>query len=547
MKHCPTCDRYYRDGEDRCPRDGSVLNDVDPIFTFQSFESPGKRPRTDEPANRSMQANTDEIPASGRTPASREGEAPRGVDAPIPPHDDWEAWNAWLGERPAVDRQPSGRTPARRRTDHVVAELVAAAFGFAMFGFLLHVITTPRPHRNAVAAVGPSTPPAAAASPPAVPVTVGRAASPTLIAGSGPNSVPSVSVDAGRSSAPPRMAEVRQASVDRRRAVATRAAGETVGLALSYAAQAFLPHPSDRVAARGDSPVVRHIARPRGIPQQALRPSPPPGDRVAFRGIAGRTAATRSPRSRTRVAQGQSTTSPARARVASAVEEKRFHATDPDVERVETAPGGVPPAQPASPNSDEDVIALSASLDRRSTGSDSSKGPFGISGPVGDRHVVYVVEASSRMAARWPRAVGEIGRAIQSMGENDTFDIVTFNSRAHAFSSTLMPSMPGTAAPVIDYLRYVRPSGPANLREALWLAMQLPDVNEIVVVADGSPTGGETDLRRLAGFTASENRNHIRIDTVALVDGVSGAGSMDAVLTRIARDSGGQSRSIVLE
>jgi Mg-chelatase subunit ChlD len=255
------------------------------------------------------------------------------------------------------------------------------------------------------------------------------------------------------------------------------------------------------------------------------------------------------------VASRRRSASPVRIRLARSFEERRS-STQASHPRGEFAPvqvASLPPdalrrRSPASTNDpDEEVIGLSAALSRERARSTSPHGPFGLATGSGDRHVVYVVDASSGMSTHWRRAISEVVESIRSLSSDDTFDIVTFNGRANAFSSTLMPAIPGTEASIIDYLKYVRVAGSANLQDALWVALRLPEVNEVVIVTSGAPTAGETDPRRLARFASSENPGGVRIDTVGVVDADGDRASAGTLLRRIARDSGGDTRLVSID
>jgi len=553
MKHCPTCDRYFRNRIDRCPIDGNVLEDANALFMFQPYQKPGRDDvgRSTAP---DASTHTDEVklPQHGHLHSAP---AP-GVHDNVPPHDDWESWGARLTDdglprsnrRPdlsrsapppdRLDRVDHGRSNVSKLTERLREnaraqwfELAAAAFGFGTLGFLLHVMATAPVKSNSQApaqtALVAITPPSSDQSSPTI-----QALDPVRPQSWGNR--PHASTEskllrrnpvAARGASPEaRVARVR--GVPRRTTVAHRdVPASTVHVASTYSPRRRYAHVQE-ASVDGTSlpPEKRHYLRTASTLASKPRWAHySPHTTVHFRTASGRWDKW-TPHAASLVAQP-----PVRPVTHRST---RPSNDDPSYEHIDGDP-------------DREVIGLADSISHGRSTSESPHGPFGIASPQGDKHVVYVIDSSSGMGASWGRTVAEVTNSIRSLGPDDTFDLVTFNRRAHAFSSTLMPAIPGTEASIIDYMRYVRVGGEADLQQALSLAMQLPDVNDIVLVTAG-PTAGETDLRRLAGFAASENRNRVRIDMVALVDGGRGA-STGTLLSRIAHDSGGQSRLVNLD
>ena len=198
-------------------------------------------------------------------------------------------------------------------------------------------------------------------------------------------------------------------------------------------------------------------------------------------------------------------------------------------------------------------------------GSGGGGGPFGIgSGGVGSgeglRHIVYVLDISGSMTSRIDRARQELREAMAGLVRGESFDIVTFSDRSHAFDSQLDPATPEMVSRASYFLSTLQIGGGTNLDSAMRTALAMPGVNVVVLITDGDPTQDgndaimpEDEAKYFVTFTRRMreiNTNHARIYTIGLV-GVNPSGkdvSFEAtrLLQQLARDSGGVSKIVPL-
>jgi len=164
--------------------------------------------------------------------------------------------------------------------------------------------------------------------------------------------------------------------------------------------------------------------------------------------------------------------------------------------------------------------------------------------------VVYVLDISGSMTSRIDRARDELVRALKGLGPDETFDIVVFSDEAVPFAPALSAATPAQVELASRFLRTVRVDGGTNLEAAMYTALGFADVNEIVLITDGVPTLGETDFWKLAGDVQKRNKNQARISAVGLLgrnpDGTDDSFEAEGLLRRITRESGGDSRIVLL-
>jgi len=182
------------------------------------------------------------------------------------------------------------------------------------------------------------------------------------------------------------------------------------------------------------------------------------------------------------------------------------------------------------------------------SGSSADAGePFGVgkglAGDGGPRHIVYVLDISGSMTSRIDRADAEIRKALAGLRPDESFDIIAFNNEVHQFDPSLTPATPDMVHQASVFLSTLQVNDGTNLEGAMTAALQMPDVNEVVLLTDGVPTVGEQDFGKLARLIRRRNRSHARISAVGMVgknpDGSDNSFDAANLLKQIAADSGG--------
>lgn len=185
-------------------------------------------------------------------------------------------------------------------------------------------------------------------------------------------------------------------------------------------------------------------------------------------------------------------------------------------------------------------------------GRGSGGGPFGMGTGSGEglRHIVYVLDISGSMTSRIDRARQELRESLAGLQPGESFNIITFSDKVHAFDRALDPATPTMVRRASDFLDTLQVTGGTNLDDALARALTMQGVNVVFVMTDGVPTQGETNFRKIARNARALNVNHARIYTVGLVgknpDGTDDSFEAADLLKQISRESGGVSKIVPL-
>ncbi len=114
-------------------------------------------------------------------------------------------------------------------------------------------------------------------------------------------------------------------------------------------------------------------------------------------------------------------------------------------------------------------------------------------------------------------------RALSTLPEDALFNVIPYTDRPFPWSPRSVQASGRNVARALDYFEGCMESGTGDFYEAALLAMEDPDVDTIVVLTDGAPTGGEVwDLELIVPLLLERNRfRRMRFDSV-LVDAPGG-------------------------
>ena len=149
----------------------------------------------------------------------------------------------------------------------------------------------------------------------------------------------------------------------------------------------------------------------------------------------------------------------------------------------------------------------------------------------GPQNVVYCLDVSASMQAaglkKLELALQSIKQSLNSLGDDDNFNIVTFSASATMMSKSLRPATIENIDKASKYLNRFTPERivnfqGTNLLAAVEKALEL-DTTIIVLVTDGLPTAGrnkqdhiETDTRKILETVRAKNVNDASIYVVGL-------------------------------
>ena len=155
--------------------------------------------------------------------------------------------------------------------------------------------------------------------------------------------------------------------------------------------------------------------------------------------------------------------------------------------------------------------------------------------------VLFVVDRSGSMAGqKIDQAKASLRYMINSLGEKDTFNIVSYSSEVDTFRPELELVSADTKKAALDYVDDIYSGGGTNINSALTAALgQLKDKkrpNYVLFFTDGLPTVGETSEAKIAANTTKANEVNARVFSFGVGFDVN-----SRLLDRLSRDQRGTS------
>ncbi len=139
-------------------------------------------------------------------------------------------------------------------------------------------------------------------------------------------------------------------------------------------------------------------------------------------------------------------------------------------------------------------------------------------------------------------ADAELRRALHALPEDAMFNVIPYTDRPFPWGRRLVKATPRNVARALEFFEGCRESGTGDFLEAALLALEDEDVDSVVVLTDGAPTGGEVwSLDLMVPLLIERNRfRAVRFDSV-LVDAPDG---LERHWRELAEGTGGRSISI---
>jgi HEAT repeat protein len=144
---------------------------------------------------------------------------------------------------------------------------------------------------------------------------------------------------------------------------------------------------------------------------------------------------------------------------------------------------------------------------------------------ISDR-VCFLIDLSGSV---WTSKVGDKTRkeivdeqlraALQALPSGTSFNVIPYTSQPIPWERRLVPSTPANVKRAIEWFERCHRSGRGNYFDAVQLALLDPDVDTIVALSDGAPTGGHRwNLELMVELLVEQNRfRKVAFDSV-LVD-----------------------------
>jgi hypothetical protein len=169
----------------------------------------------------------------------------------------------------------------------------------------------------------------------------------------------------------------------------------------------------------------------------------------------------------------------------------------------------------------------------------------------GDR-VAFLFDFSGSMwellpDGRTPKEVVELElrRALEGLPEDTEFNLVPYDEEPHPWQDAVVPATRSNVQAALDFFERLQLRGRGNVWDALCLALADPDVDNVVVLTDGYPTGGtHMEMELIAPLFGHRNRyRKVRLDAVLVDANPRGA----AQWSSLARSTGGTTLEVALK
>ena len=138
----------------------------------------------------------------------------------------------------------------------------------------------------------------------------------------------------------------------------------------------------------------------------------------------------------------------------------------------------------------------------------------------------------------------ELRAALEGLPESARFALVPFTAEPHPWRDELSEASPRNVAKALDWFEGARFEGTGNAWDALVLAQDLPEVDTIVLLTDGAPTGGTRHrLETIAALYSERNLGRQVVLDCILVDAPK---RLRRIWAELSRTTGGRMHAISL-
>ena len=145
-------------------------------------------------------------------------------------------------------------------------------------------------------------------------------------------------------------------------------------------------------------------------------------------------------------------------------------------------------------------------------------------GSVIQKSFTFVLDRSGSMSGqdRISEAKEAAIYCIQNLGEGDVFNLITFSASVESWRSEPVLATPENILNATAFINGLSAAGMTRLNDAMITALTqtIPDnvANQILLLSDGLPTSGETNLRNILANIQANNENNASIFTVGVGD-----------------------------
>jgi HEAT repeat protein len=157
---------------------------------------------------------------------------------------------------------------------------------------------------------------------------------------------------------------------------------------------------------------------------------------------------------------------------------------------------------------------------------------------------IFIFDQSASMGQKYTATeevfldhfANKLAKTIRQLRDDHSFNIILFSDDAKAWKPSLTQATDAAKKEAVGYILQQRSKNTTRLDKAIELAFRDPDVQQIYIMTDGDPSGGEHMKAKIIDRVTELNRSRrIRIHTIVAGD-VHGE-----FLTELARINGGTS------
>jgi Ca-activated chloride channel family protein len=136
---------------------------------------------------------------------------------------------------------------------------------------------------------------------------------------------------------------------------------------------------------------------------------------------------------------------------------------------------------------------------------------------LGSKHVSFVLDTSGSMKTsnKIQQAKDALKFCVSSLGKQDKFNIIAFNSTIEPFRSELVDAERSNVKDALNFVSKFEANGSTNINEALLSALsafhERSDPNIVVFLTDGLPTVGTTSIDKILENVKQANKAKVRM------------------------------------
>lgn len=139
----------------------------------------------------------------------------------------------------------------------------------------------------------------------------------------------------------------------------------------------------------------------------------------------------------------------------------------------------------------------------------------------------------------------ELKRTLEQLTPTTKFNVIPYTKDPIPWEKALVPATKENVARALDFFTKCKESGKGNVWDAIELALKDPEVDTLLVLTDGAPTGGRRwNLELMRALFAEKNRfRHVAVDAVLV-----GAGKfLQGEWTKLCEENNGRIETLDLD